>query len=391
MQHQEASGSRRRPSVAGRVPRRTASALIAGVVLSVGMLVTGVPAAMAATPTIKVAVRTSSASYTQAQLKAWGATKVTYKGVTYVGVPVATVLSKAGAAADAIDAVRVVVGGKPVAMSVADAKNASAIVAYATTAGNLTSANGPFRVLVGSTRDYGKSTGLQCNPFDLNVAAASSLRTVLDADAAVFDAANNTNLVINYNSSGALQKQIEAGAPEDVFLSAAAKQVNALVSEGYISGSTRSTFASNTLVILTPANNPANIYGPYDLAQAGYLVTGDPATVPHGTYAKEWLTNLGLWSTISSKFVFSLTAAQSSDYIANGDVDAGISFGSEAVNRTDMLAIYVAPSNQLSSILYVGAPVSASHYPATASAFMGWLNGSYFQSQLLKYGFRAKP
>ncbi len=110
-----------------------------------------------------------------------------------------------------------------------------------------------------------------------------------------------------------------AGAPCDVFASASPKQVDALVGGGFVSAEETSTFCGNEVAIIVPAGNADGVTGPQDLTKLERLTTGDPETAPHGTKAKEWLGNLGLWDTLESKFVFAENAAQTLDYVSRGE------------------------------------------------------------------------
>jgi molybdate transport system substrate-binding protein len=228
-------------------------------------------------------------------------------------------------------------------------------------------------------------------PIELNVSTASSLKKVLTATAPAFEKANNAKLTFNFGASGVLMKQIEGGAPLDVFASASPSAVTTLAGEGLVSADASATFAGNTLVILVPKGNPAGIHGPTDLKKATKLTTGDPAVAPHGAKAVEWLTGLGLWDGLKSKFVFAANAAQTDDYIARGEVDAGIGFASDAKGRTDMEIAYTVPDTQIKPIKYVAAPATASKQAALAKAYIGYLLSAEVQTAFVDAGFKPAP
>jgi len=225
-------------------------------------------------------------------------------------------------------------------------------------------------------------------PVELVVSAASSLKSVLTSTAPAFEKANDVKLTFNFGASGQLAKQIEGGAPVDVFLSASPAAVATLTAEGLVSAEAGATFAGNTLVVLVPAGNPAGVRGPDDLSGAGRLATGDPAVAPHGQKAMEWLTGLGLWDALHPRFVFAANAAQTDDYIARGEVDAGIGFGSDAYGRTDIEIAYTVPDGQIKPIRYVGAPVTAGTYPALAKAYVDYLMSPDTQAAFVDAGFK---
>ena len=235
------------------------------------------------------------------------------------------------------------------------------------------------------------STASTAAPVTLNVSAAASLKSVLTSVAPAFEKANNVKLVFNYGASGVLMKQIEGGTPTDVFLSAAAAQVNRLTAEGIASTDATKTFAGNDLVILVPAGNPLGIRGPNDLAKATRLTTGDPIAAPHGAKAKEWLTGLGLWDGLLPKFVFAANAAQTDGYVARDEVDAGIGFASDAKGRTDIQIAYTVPAAEIKPIKYVAVPIKAAAQPALAEEFVTYLLSSEVQAALTDAGFRPAP
>jgi molybdate transport system substrate-binding protein len=228
-------------------------------------------------------------------------------------------------------------------------------------------------------------------PTELNISAAASLKSLAQTTAPAFEKANDAKAVFNFGASGALQKQIEAGSPCDVFVSASPKQVDALIAESVISADTTVTFASNDLVVIVPKGNPKGIAGPKDLAKAVKLSTGDPLVAPVGTSAQEWLTNLGMWDQLKPKFVLAQNAPQNVDYVARGEVDAGISFASDAHGRSDVEVAYTVPAGQFKTIRYVAGVVKATKHDALAKKYTAFLTSPEFQRALVAAGFKAAP
>lgn len=227
--------------------------------------------------------------------------------------------------------------------------------------------------------------------IELNVSAASSLKSVLASSAVAFERANNAKLTFNFGASGLLAKQIEGGAPADVLLSASPSVVATLVAEGLASAEDSATFAGNTLVVFVPKGDPAGIHGPGDLIGTERLTTGDPAVAPHGQKAVEWLTGLGLWNTLKSKFVFAANAAQTDEYVARGEVDAGVGFASDAHGRTDIEVAYTVPEGRITPIRYVAATVTASRQEALARAYLAFLLSPRAQAAFVDAGFEPAP
>ena len=225
-------------------------------------------------------------------------------------------------------------------------------------------------------------------PAGLNVSAAASMTDLLEETAASFETANNVKITFNFGASGALQKQIEAGAPCDVFVSASPKQVNALVDGGFVSTETTVTFASNDLVIIVPKGNPKGIQAPADLALADKLSTGDPVAAPIGATTQEWLTGLGLWDTLLPKFVFAANAAQNAEYVGKGEVDAGISFKSDAHARTDLDIVYTVPTTEYKAIKYVACVAKSATDAELAARYVAFLQSAAFQRALEDADFK---
>ncbi len=272
----------------------------------------------------------------------------------------------------------------PLRITAAGARGvASALVALALAIG-VAGCGAPTAISVGGATSEAASS---LAPTELDVSAASSLKKVLTANAVEFERANNANLVFNFGASGQLVKQIEGGAPADVFVSASPSAVGTLAAEGLVSAEDSVAVAGNRLVILVPKDNPAGITGPADLTRATRLATGDPATAPHGQKAVEWLTGLGTWDAIRSKFVFAANAAQTDDYVARGEVDAGIGFASDAAGRDDLEIAYTVPDGQIKKIVYVGAPVTASTRQDLARAYLAYLLSHDMQTAFEDGGF----
>lgn len=228
-------------------------------------------------------------------------------------------------------------------------------------------------------------------PVELRVSAATSLRKVLEEVGPRFEDEQGVRLVFNFGSSGQLQKQIEAGAPADVFLSASPTQVDALVAGGYINAEKPVTFAGNDLVVFVRKGDSIGIAGPDDLAKADRLVTGDPDAAPHGAKSKEWLEARGIWSQLQSKFVFAQNSAQTLDYVARGEVDAGIGFESETVGRSDVEIAYRVPAGEIEPIRYVAAPLQDAEQPQLAAALIEFLLAEESQAALVDAGFNGVP
>lgn len=160
---------------------------------------------------------------------------------------------------------------------------------------------------------------------ELTLSVAISLKDVTEELGRTFMAAHpGVTLRYNFGASGDLQKQIEAGAPVDLFLSAAQRQMDELERKSLILVETRRAFARNALVVVKPADSKVDLTKPADLAEAriGRIAIGNPKSVPAGQYAEESLRTLALWDRVQPKLVFAENVRQVLDYVARGEVDA---------------------------------------------------------------------
>lgn len=195
----------------------------------------------------------------------------------------------------------------------------------------------------------------------------------------------------NVGSSGELQKQIEAGAPVDLFISAAQQQMDALDRRGLVVASTRRVFARNVLVAVKPLDSTL------DLAKPGHLldprvrrvVIGNPKTVPAGQYSEEALRALGLWDRLKPRLVFAENVRQVLEYVARGEVDAGFVYASDLAARPGRVTEAFRPGEDTyQAIAYPVAVVKDARQPALAEAFITLLVSPEGQAVLARLGFQ---
>ena len=198
----------------------------------------------------------------------------------------------------------------------------------------------------------------------------------------------------NFGASGDLQKQIEAGAPVDVFLSAAQRQMDELEKRGLIVAASRRAFARNVLTVVKPADSRIDITKPTDLLEArvGRIVVGSPKSVPAGQYAEESLRALGLWDRLQPKLVFAENVRQALDYVARGEVDAGFVYTTDAAARAQgVKEAFRPPDDSYRPVVYPGAVVAASKQAALAQAFLDLLASPKGRTVLGRFGFQPPP
>ncbi|HEU0173187.1 MAG TPA: molybdate ABC transporter substrate-binding protein [Blastocatellia bacterium] len=225
---------------------------------------------------------------------------------------------------------------------------------------------------------------------EITVSAAASLKDAFGEIGKQYESRMGAKINFNFGASGALQKQIESGAPVDVFASAGIPQMDALATQGLIAPETRRDFARNTLVLVVPADSTLGITAFADLggAKVKKLAVGNPKTVPVGQYAEQALTRLGLWRQLEPRLILAEDVRQALDYVARGEVDAGIVYASDVRATGDRVrTVATAPADSHDPILYPIAVVRASSRQETAKAFIDVVMSDEGQRILEKYGF----
>jgi len=195
----------------------------------------------------------------------------------------------------------------------------------------------------------------------------------------------------NFGSSGDLQKQIEAGAPVDLFISAARRQMDELETKGLILPATRRVFARNMLAVIVPTDSRVDLRRPADLLlpQVQRIVIGNPKTVPAGQYAEESLRALGLWEALRPKLVFAENVRQALEYVSRGEVEAGFVYTTDVAVRPGRIKeSFRPPQESYQQVTYPVAVVAASKHQAIAHAFIDLLLGQEGQAVLSRMGFQ---
>jgi molybdate transport system substrate-binding protein len=195
----------------------------------------------------------------------------------------------------------------------------------------------------------------------------------------------------NFGSSGELAQQIEAGAPVDIFISAADRQMDELERTGRLVAGTRRTFARNVLTVITTVDAPHPLSRPEDLAGPGVqrIVIGDPRTVPVGQYAEESLRALGLWEKLQPKLVLAGNVRQALEYVARGEVDAGFVYTTDVAVRVGRVKeAFRPPETTYRPITYPVAVVAGTAHAELARHFIDLLVGPEGSAILARFGFQ---
>ncbi|HYX31772.1 MAG TPA: molybdate ABC transporter substrate-binding protein [Oligoflexus sp.] len=221
---------------------------------------------------------------------------------------------------------------------------------------------------------------------EILVAAAASLREVLDELEPAFEKENpQIQLSFHFAASGALQQQIEQGAPVDVFISAARKPVDALLEKKLLVPSSVRILCSNELVLIVPQDKPLP-QSLVDLKKSNYprIALGESRTVPAGEYAEAWLAKAGLLSSLKNQLVPAASVRQVLTFVESGNVAAGFVYASDAhASKRVRVALRANPSDH-PPIIYPMGLVKKSQHPSSGLAFI-----QYLQSPLARQVFKA--
>jgi len=232
----------------------------------------------------------------------------------------------------------------------------------------------------------------QAAKVELTVSAAISLKDALDELKQIYTGENpNASIATNYGASGTLQLQIEQGAPVDVFLSAAPKQMDALETKGLLLEGTRRDLLRNEIVLIVPKDSTQHISSFQDLTRSDVkqVALGEPTAVPAGQYTKEVLTHLGIYEAVSSKAVLGKDVRQVLTYVETGNVDAGVVYATDAQSSSKVRVVTQAPPGSHAPVIYPLAVIKSSKNPVAAKQFADFLASPAATAVFQKYGFSS--
>jgi molybdate transport system substrate-binding protein len=228
------------------------------------------------------------------------------------------------------------------------------------------------------------------NPTRLTISAAASLQDALEAIDPVFEAAH-PGIEVDYNfaSSGSLQKQVEQGAPVDVFFSAAPKQMDRLQQQGLILADTRQDIVGNSLVLVVPQSAQVAAANFKHLADSKVqkIAVGEFRSVPAGQYAEAALQQLGLLDQLQTKFVFGNNVRSVLSTVEAGNADAGLVYATDAKLAKNVQQIAIAPPGSHPEIRYPIAIIKTSTAPIASQQYLDFLTESQAQTIFQEFGF----
>ena len=225
----------------------------------------------------------------------------------------------------------------------------------------------------------------------LTIFAAASMKNALDDIDAAYTAKTGVKIVVSYAASSALAKQIEQGAPADVFVSADTDWMDYAIAKRTISEPTRVNLLGNSIVLIAPKDSKiGNVsIGPgFNLAKLagdGRIATGDVRAVPVGKYAKAALDKLGAWTAAEPKFAMAESVRAALTLVARGEAVLGIVYSTDAKVEPGVKIVGIFPADSHPAIIY---PVAATATAKTeAPDYLAFLRSSAAKAVFEKYGF----
>jgi molybdate transport system substrate-binding protein len=221
---------------------------------------------------------------------------------------------------------------------------------------------------------------------ELVVFAAASTADAMTEIEGAFSATGGARASFSFGASVDLARQIRAGAPADLFVSADAETVEALVHDHIALTENVRRIASNRLVVIVPADSKLDVNAPARLKDVARVAVGDPAVVPAGRYAKRWLEHESLWDAIREHVVPTLDVRAALSAVEAGRADAGIVYATDAATSSRVRVAYRVPPESAAEIAYVAARLERSKL-ASADRFLQFLTGAEARLALSRHGF----
>ena len=226
----------------------------------------------------------------------------------------------------------------------------------------------------------------------ITVFAAASMKNALDEIDAAYTAKTGVKFSVSYAASSVLAKQIEQGAPADVFVSADTDWMDYAISKKTINEPTRVNLLGNSIVLIAPKDSKIDnvaIAQGFDLAKLagdGRIATGDVKSVPVGKYAKAALEKLGAWQAAEPKFAMAESVRAALTLVARGEAALGIVYSTDAKVEPGVKIVGTFPADSHPAIIYpVAATTSAK---GETSDYLAFLRSTAAKTILEKYGFK---
>lgn len=231
---------------------------------------------------------------------------------------------------------------------------------------------------------------VEAEPVTLSLSVAASLTDAMQEIEQLYtEEHSHVSFEFNFASSGSLQQQIEQGAPADIFMSAASKQMNELQEKGLLLDDTRIDLLQNELVLVVPKGF-SGVTEFADLAKDDItlIAIGDPESVPAGKYAQEAFKTLGIWEKIEPKLMLAKDVRQVLAYVESEEVEVGAVYRTDAQISDKVEVVTAAPDGSHSPVIYPVAVIKDSEHPEEAKELIEFLTGDQARAVFEKYGFK---
>jgi molybdate transport system substrate-binding protein len=224
---------------------------------------------------------------------------------------------------------------------------------------------------------------------EILVSAAASLTDVLKEMAGGYQSKSKQTVRFNFGPSSGLARQIEEGAPADLFFSADLSQMEKLDKSGRLEPGTRKNLLSNQLVIIVPADSKLALSSPKDLlkSEVKRIALAEPSSVPVGVYSKKYLSDEGLWTNVEAKVVPVQDVRATLASVESGNVEAGFVYKTDAAVSKKVKIIYEVPIEKGPKITYPVAIVRESKHKEAARDFLYYVQTPAGKGLFRKYGF----
>lgn len=222
----------------------------------------------------------------------------------------------------------------------------------------------------------------------VTVYAAASLTNAINELDVIYEQKNKVQIQTSYAGSSTLAKQIEAGAPADIFISADVQWMDYLQKKQLVSANDRVNLLGNRLVVIAPKARPIKlkIDKSFDFTRVvqGKWCTGDTKSVPVGKYAKQALTSIGWWDNVSTRLVETEDVRAALNFVARGECQLGIVYATDAAISKNVVIIGTFPKNTHQAIIY---PIGLVKKNTESMKFYKFLQSSQATKVFKKYGF----
>jgi molybdate transport system substrate-binding protein len=224
---------------------------------------------------------------------------------------------------------------------------------------------------------------------EILVSAAASLTDVLNEISKNYQSKTKNTVKFNFGPSSGLARQIDEGAPADIFFSADLPQMDNLDKKGRLEPGTRKNLLSNQLVIIVPADSKLALSLPKDLLKADVkrIALAEPSSVPVGVYTSKYLTDEGLWDQVKPKVVPVQDVRATLASVESGNVEAGFVYKTDAAVSRKVKIVYEVPIDKGPKITYPLAIVKDSKRKDAARDFVSYVQSPAAKNAFKKYGF----